>query len=170
MRVLVTAASRHDATLEIARAIGDALTGSGLHVDVRDLATVDALEGYDAVVLGSAVYMGRWLPAALAFVDAHRSTLSRLPVWLFSSGPIGSPSPQPEGEPEGIEELAWELKAREHRIFAGRVDRRRLGFGERAILRMVGAPQGDYRDWEAIDVWAGKIAGQLVTPPVAALA
>ena len=42
--------------------------------------------GFDAVVVGSAVYSMRWMPEATAFILAHRLALSERPVWLFSSG------------------------------------------------------------------------------------
>jgi menaquinone-dependent protoporphyrinogen oxidase len=88
MRVLVTAASRHGATAEIAQAIGDALCGRGLDVTVMPVEDVSTVEPYGAVVLGSAVYAGHWLRPASAFVATHTRALASRPVWLFSSGPV----------------------------------------------------------------------------------
>jgi menaquinone-dependent protoporphyrinogen oxidase len=59
MRVLITAATRHDATREIAEAIGAGLSERGIDAETRPIDEVTDLAGYDAVVLGSAVYMGR---------------------------------------------------------------------------------------------------------------
>jgi menaquinone-dependent protoporphyrinogen oxidase len=92
MKVLVSAASAHGATAEIARAITDALTAHGFVTSMIPPAQVSAIEDYDAVILGSAVYVGHWLDPAKDFVTRFRDALAARPVWLFSSGPVGDPS------------------------------------------------------------------------------
>jgi menaquinone-dependent protoporphyrinogen oxidase len=89
MKVLVTVASRHQATRGIAEMIAEELKTSGLDVDLYDAADVPDLGAYEAVILGSAVYTGGWLPAARHLVDFQEPALRKVPVWLFSSGPIG---------------------------------------------------------------------------------
>jgi menaquinone-dependent protoporphyrinogen oxidase len=163
MRVLVTAASKHEATSEIAEAIGAALRGAGMTVDVRPPAEVTTLEGYDAVVLGSAVYAGRWLDAAKKLAERHRRELLALPVWVFSSGPIGYP-PKPVEEPPDGQLVAEAIAAREHRVLGGRLDRGQLSFVERTIVAAVKAPDGDFRDWDDIRHWAEAIATDLQAP------
>jgi menaquinone-dependent protoporphyrinogen oxidase len=160
MRVLVTAASKHRATEAIATAIAAGLAEEGIRVEVRRPETVDSIVDYDAVVLGSAVYTGRWLPAARAFVDRHRADLERRPVWLFSSGPLGDPAMEiPEAE--DALRLVADLRARGHRTFAGRLEREELNLAERAIIRIVRAPSGDVRPWPEIADWAREIASAL---------
>ena len=161
VRVLVTAASRHGATIEIAQEIGRVLREAGLGVDVEPIEDIEGVARYDGVIVGSAVYVGRWLPAAVDFVKAHRAELAERPVWLFSSGPIGSPEPKPTTPPQDVADLAASIEARDHSIFPGKIDRNRLSFGERTIVRVVRAPEGDYREWATIDAWAADIAGQL---------
>ncbi len=167
MRVLIAAASKHQATTEIAAAIGRELSEAGIEVEVTTPARVQSVEGFDAVILGSAVYMGRWQPSAVTFAERCAEALRQRPVWLFSSGPIGSPQAKPEGDPLEIGELARQIGAREHRIFAGRLDPRRLGFGEKAVVAAVGVPHGDFRDWDEIAAWARHIARQLAQQAVA---
>lgn len=161
MRILVTTASRHGATAEIGDAIAGKLREHDLEVEVREPGEVTSLEGHDAVILGSAVYAGRWMDTARRFSERHHAALRRLPVWLFSSGPIGDP-PQPEEEPADGHRLLGELGAREHRVFGGRVNDADLGWVEKTITKMVTAPEGDFRDFDAIRVWASEIADQLV--------
>lgn len=167
MRVLVSVASKHDSTTEIGAAIAKTLRDAGVEIQVIAPDKVASLDGIDAVVLGSAVYYGRWLAPAIEFVDRHRAALEKLPVWLFSSGPLGSPDPKPEGDPAGVPELVESLHARGHRVFAGSLDKRQLGLGERAVVRVVKAASGDFRDWETIASWAHVIAKELVEAPVA---
>jgi menaquinone-dependent protoporphyrinogen oxidase len=162
MRVLVTAASRHGSTAEIATEIGSVLAAAGHEADVVPIEQVDGVDGYDAVVLGSAVYAGRWLGSASRFVDHHRDALAERPVWLFSSGPLGEP-PRPEGEPPEAAAMIEKTTARDHRVFAGRLDEAALGFAERAITKLVNAPHGDFRHWDEIREWARAIATELAT-------
>jgi menaquinone-dependent protoporphyrinogen oxidase len=160
-RVLVTAASRYGATREIAEAVGRALAARGLEADVRRIEDDADPDGYAAVVLGSAVYMGSWLEPARRFADAHAEALAARPTWLFSSGPIGEPPrPAPEKAVQ-LDEIVAKVGPRDHRVFDGKLDRSRLSLAQRAIARAVGAAEGDYRDWAAIQAWAESIAEEL---------
>lgn len=165
MRVLVAVASRHDATAGIAKAIGRHLTDAGLEVEVRPADRVGAVAAYDAVVLGSSVYMGRWLPGATQLVDRFQIDLRDRPVWLFSSGPVGSPA-KPEGDPPGVAEIVASVDAIGHRTFAGRLDRDQLGLGEKIVAAVIHAPEGDFRDWDAVARWSGEIVKELVREAV----
>jgi menaquinone-dependent protoporphyrinogen oxidase len=159
MKVLVTAASKHAATEEIAQAIGDALTARGIDVAVTPVDDVASVEDYDAIVAGGAVYAGRWMKSAMEFVERNAEGLRARPVWLFSSGPVGDP-PKPEEAP-GVVHIIEATAARDHRVVAGGLDRGLLGLGERVIVKAVRAPEGDCRDWEEVRAWASSIANSL---------
>jgi menaquinone-dependent protoporphyrinogen oxidase len=157
MRVLVTAATKYGATGEIAQAIGAVLSERGLDTTVAPPEQVQAIDDYDAVVLGSAVYAGHWLTPAREFVDRCRDALAARPVWLFSSGPIGDP-PKPEEDPVDVAEIMGATKAREHRVFAGKLVKKQLRFPDKAIAAALRVPEGDFRDWEEVKAWAAEIA------------
>ena len=165
-RVMVVVASKHGATAEIARALTDELQGGeagragGLRASLHDAAHAGAPAGYDAVVIGSAVYAGRWREEARDYVAAHAAQLRDKPVWLFSSGPIGEP-PFPPDEPHDVHPLRQLIGARGHRVFPGRLDKSLLSFGERAMVTAMRAPLGDFRDWAAVRGWAGELAAEL---------
>src|ERR671935_1098993 len=112
MKVLVTAATRHGATGEIAQAIGEALRDQGLDPTVIPAEQVDTVDGYDAVVLGSAVYAGHWLKPAKELVRRCSPALAARPVWLFSGGPVGDP-PKPQEDPVDVAEVLAATRARE---------------------------------------------------------
>jgi len=159
MNVLLTVASRHGSATEVGQQIAQTLVAGGYTVDMRPPDEVTDIDPYDAVIVGSAVYIGRWLEPARRFVERHEEALRERPVWLFSVGPLGEP-PQPAGEPVELPQIADRLGARDRQVFPGKLGDR-LGLGERAIVRMVKAPRGDFRDSHAIDGWASRIAIEL---------
>jgi menaquinone-dependent protoporphyrinogen oxidase len=160
MLVLVTAASRHGATAEIAAAIARVLRLRGIETVELPPAEVTDIDTYDAIVLGSAVYVGRWMQPALSFVSRFETRFANRSVWLFSSGPIGVP-PSPVQGPDMSGVLAT-TGAVEHRELGGKLDKEKLGLLERGAVRLVHAPEGDYRDWGEASHWATEIADTLV--------
>jgi len=160
MNVLICVASRHGATFEIAEEISATLVGAGYQTAVLPPDAVTSLEGYDAIILGSSVYVGHWMDSAIDLVERFSKEITSVPVWLFSSGPMGH-EPKPEDEPADVAALLAATRAREHRVFAGQVDRSRLGLGEKVLLSAIRAPEGDFRSWDEIRAWAGEIATAL---------
>jgi menaquinone-dependent protoporphyrinogen oxidase len=132
---------------------------------VKNLEEVESLGGYEAFVLGSAIYLGKWMKEARSFVDAHADELAERPTWLFASGSIVGDPPvadDPNAVRAGlVETLVETTHAREHKLFAGKLDKSKLGFAERAAVRGAHASEGDHRDWRAIDDWAAAIAREL---------
>lgn len=164
MQVLVTAASREGSTLEIAEAIADALRRRGVAVTVAAPSSVVGVTPYDAAIVGSAVYSGRWLEPAVDLVRGHAGDLRRRPVWLFSSGPIGEPAraivrPMAAG-PQQLPELMRWSGAREHRVFGGRLTPSQASPLRRLALRALRLA-GDWRPWDDIEAWAASIADEL---------
>jgi menaquinone-dependent protoporphyrinogen oxidase len=156
MTVLVAYASKHGSTEEIARFIGKRLTDQGIDADVRPLGEVTDLMGAEGVVLGSAVYVGSWMKEAKAFIERHRDELSKLPVWLFSSGPTGDDAGDVGVSEKQLEQLRT-IAPRDHRLFSGVLDPEKLGFLERRMVKTVKAPTGDYRDWDAIAAYTDEV-------------
>ncbi len=174
MRVLVAYATRHGATAGIAERVAAALTAAGLSAEARPVEDVTDLGPYDAVVLGGAAYMFHWLKPAVMFARRHRKELAARPVWLFSSGPLGTDLVDKDGKnvlqtsrPKEFDELTKLLHPRGEQVFFGAYDPDAppVGLGERFIQHMPAAraamPSGDFRDWPAIDAWAAQIAAEL---------
>ncbi|RSM38146.1 hypothetical protein DMA12_34265 [Amycolatopsis balhimycina DSM 5908] len=172
MRILVAVATRHGATREIAENIAtaatSALTDAGVwsEVEVRDASLVTSTDGFDAVVVGSAVYMGHWLDPATKFAEAFEVELRRVPVWVFSSGPVGDRD-HPTDEPAGAADMVMRLGARGHRLFGGKIDRHALRLPERAMVAALRVKDGDYRDWPSIRAWGREIGMSLAKAEVA---
>jgi menaquinone-dependent protoporphyrinogen oxidase len=165
MTVLVAAASKHGATEEIANRIGADLTKRGLEVEVRRPRDISDLSRYEAVVLGSAIYFGNWMKEARNFVDAHTDDLAGRPIWLFASGSVTGDPPVAD-DPNAIRQslvarLVSSTHAREHKLFAGKLDSGRLSLPERLPVRMAKGREGDWRGWDEVDEWADTIAHEL---------
>jgi menaquinone-dependent protoporphyrinogen oxidase len=165
MKVLVTAASKHGATAEIAGVIRAVLEQEGLSVDLIAPEDVERVDGYDAVVLGSGVYAGHWLKPAKEFVRRYEAELQDRPVFVFSSGPVGAP-PKESDEPAEIPALDASTHPIDHRVFGGRITPSQLGPFEKLIVKVVKAPMIDDRPWEEIADWAKEIARYLNEVPV----
>lgn len=167
MRVLVAFATRHEATAEIAERVGDVLRNAvtaadpAAVVDVRNVHTVGDVEDYDAVVVGSAVYLGRWLEAAWRFLHDNRQALLARPVWLFASGPVGDPL-LPRDEPSEVDHLVGLVGARTHQVFAGALRPAALGGTERMLIHQAHSAEGDFRDWPLISRWSTAVADDLL--------
>jgi len=168
-QVLVSAASGHGSTTEIARRIGQTLINSHFAVDIVPPEVVHSIEGYDAVILGSAVYAGHWLAAARDFAIRFQDPLAALPVWLFSSGPVGDPSRKlvqsMEQEPADVTRIRQAIQVRGHRMFPGKLNPQALSIAQRASLLVFRGMSGDFRDWADITQWADDIAADLAALP-----
>jgi menaquinone-dependent protoporphyrinogen oxidase len=165
MAVLVTAASKHGATFEIAEVIARKLNEHGVSAELVDIEEVSELDCYEAVVIGSGIYLGNWLKEARRFIDAHAAELSQRPTWLFASGSIVGDPPVAD-DPNAlraslVQKLVETTRAREHKLFAGKLDMSTLGLLEKAAVRGAHASEGDHRDWDEIYRWAAGIAAQL---------
>lgn len=170
MQVLVIYGSRLGATRGIAERIATRLREDRLEVTVQPASGAVAFTDADAFVIGSGVYGGHWVKEAAEYVRKHRAVLVHRPVWLFSSGPVGDLATRHTPvEPKEVAGLRAMVNPREHRVFFGALDRSMvggstLGFAERLIAKTM-VPEGDYRDWRAIESWAANIARELARVP-----
>lgn len=164
MRILVAYASKRGSTAEIAETVAATLRREGLGVCLMPAEDVRDLERFDAVVLGSAVYMKRWRGDARHFLKKHRRALRQLPFWVFSSGPVGNPAlSNPEWmKPPKLAEKLEELGGRGHVTFGGRVPAEPRGMGEKAMVEGIPKEFRDRRDWDEIRAWAKQVASDLV--------
>jgi menaquinone-dependent protoporphyrinogen oxidase len=164
-QVLVTYATKYGATAEIAERIAQVLRQKGLATDVLPADGVSDLSQYKAVVLGSAVYIGRWRKEAVQFLKTNEKVLSGQLVWIFSSGPTGEGDPVELLKgwrlPKDAEPIAERIGPRDIAVFHGELDLEKLNFIQRWMIKNVKAPSGDFRDWDAITAWATAIADQL---------
>lgn len=177
MKVLVGYATRHGATAGIASRIAETLTTAGHDARALPVEEVSDLDGYHAVVLGAAAYKFHWLKPAVRFARRHHTELAARPLWLFSSGPIGTDQVDAQGQdvrittrPKEWEELVPLIHPRGEAVFFGAYNPEAppIGLAEKLTRRMPAAntlPAGDFRDWDTIENWAASIAASLDTDP-----
>jgi menaquinone-dependent protoporphyrinogen oxidase len=172
MSILVAYASKHGATGEIAEWIAQGLRAAGQSADTRAVRQAGDLADYEGFVIGSAAYSTHWLTDAVAFVSSNRDLLAQRPVWLFSSGPLGtgptdanSLDPTAPFEPKEIRGFQVAIHPRDHHVFFGALDPGRLSSAEAACLKLPATravlPEGDFRDRAQIQQWAAGIAREL---------
>ena len=167
--VMVIVGSRHGATRGIADCIAETLRAEGLLVGFFDATEAPGPQAADAVVIGGAAYMGKWLDEVTGYVRKHHDLLVRRPTWLFASGPVGDRVVDEHAAdvlapPPFLVEAAQQLGARGTKVFYGRwdPDDPPIGVAER-LFRLLPVsrdvlPVGDFRDWSTIEDWAREIA------------
>lgn len=164
-KVLLAYASKSGSTAEIGEKIVEVLGAAGVEVDLKAVGQVGDLEGYSAIILGSAVYYGSWRKEAEKFLISQAEALKEKKVWFFSSGPAGEGNPVELLDgwtfPPNLQETADGIRPRGTAVFHGVMDESYLNFLERFILKKMDAPMGDFRDWDQIAAWAEEIVQNL---------
>ena len=160
MKILVVTSSKHGATDGVGDAMVEVFRRSG-HLARRVApGEVTTLDGVDAVVVGSAVYMTQWMEAMRTFVSDRAEELRALPVWVFSVGLAGVPHGEVQ-DPMRAARYVTALDPIDYRTFRGRLDPNLLGLRERSVIRLAGGMEGDFRDWDRIETFAEEIVAQL---------
>lgn len=162
-RVLVAYGSTEGSTAELADWVGTELRRAGLLADVLPATSVVGdVASYDAVVVGGAVYLRRWHHDARRFVRRHEAALRRVPVWLFSSGPLDSSAAGGDlVPPRAAADAGRRVGAREHVTFGGCLREHPHRLLARLMAR---SAAGDWRDRAAVETWARRIAVDLQPP------
>lgn len=162
MRALVVYGSSRGGTAGLAEWVAEALTDRGLDTAIGSAAQVEDIDGYDAVVVGGALYNNRWHTDAVDFVHRFPRTLRELSVWLFSSGPLDDSARSSALAPvPHVRDLARALDVRGHMTFGGVLEKQsggRLG----ALLSY--GKVGDWRDRAQVEQWVDRIVAQLAEP------
>ena len=158
-RVLVTYASKYGSTGGVADAIGKELCGKGLAADVALIRNAGDLSLYQGIVIGSAIYTGKWMPEATDFVKKNRDVLGRIPVAYFLVCiTLAQPTEENRAKVlsymEPIMKAVPEIRPLGIGTFAGALDYNKLSWLNKRILKAKGAPEGDFRDWNSIRTWA----------------
>ncbi len=162
-RILIAYATRCGSTGGVADSIGQALSAAGAAVDVYPVKDVNDLRPYQAVIVGSAIRMGKWLPEAAEFVKTHQDRLTRVPVAYFAVC-LAMKDDTTENRHKALSYLDPvrkqfpQVKPVDIGLFAGAVDYKKLSFAYRLILKAKGAPEGDFRNWETIRTWAAGVS------------
>ncbi len=163
-RILVTYATRAGSTAEVAAAIGKTLNKRGFAVDVKSVKDQPELKDYQAILMGSAIRMGNWLPEAVAYVKDNQESLKKLPFATFSIHlqNLGDDELSLLNRQAYLNAVRTLVKPLDEGYFAGNMDLSKLSFADRLITKMVKAETGDQRDWDKINTWATTVLAQEV--------
>jgi menaquinone-dependent protoporphyrinogen oxidase len=159
LRVLVTWGTKLGGTEGIAQTIGQELMRQGYDVTMANASAVRGVDQYNAIVIGGALYANRWHRDARRFISRHLKALRRIPVWMFSSGPLDSSADHGTIPPiEQVSVLMERVGARGHMTFGGRLAPNATGF---PAAEMAKTRSGDFRNIEQIRSWAAEIGKEL---------
>jgi menaquinone-dependent protoporphyrinogen oxidase len=163
-KILVAYASRAGSTAGVAEAIGQTLAESGAQVEVRPMKDVEDLAPYRAVVAGSAIQGGRWLPEAMQFMRTHRAALAQKPfaAFLVCMTLAIANGKYREHVADLLQPVRALVRPVSEGLFAGALDISKVpSFGDRLKFRLSVVfgvwSEGDHRDWNAIRAWAESI-------------
>ena len=165
-RVLISYASRCGSTGGVAEAMGQVLWGMGASADIRLVGNVNDLSPYHAVIVGSAIRMGKWLPEAVGFVKDNRDILGRLPIAYFvvcltMKDNTAENRSTVMAYLDPVRKEAPEIQPVAVGLFPGALDFGKLSFMDTMMLKAKGASEGDYRDWPAVKAWASAVGPML---------
>jgi menaquinone-dependent protoporphyrinogen oxidase len=159
MRILVTWSSKRGATEGIGQTIGEELKARGFEVTAASVDHIGALDSFDTVIVGGALYANRWPRKARRFVNHHVRELRKIPVWLFSSGPLDDSADGGAIPPTAqVAVLAEKVGAKGHVTFGGRLVPDTKGFPASAMAKN---HSGDWRNPIRIRQWAAELATEI---------
>ncbi len=159
MRILVTYGSTRGGTQGLAQMVADGLRAEGFDVDLLPPRQVRRLDGYDAVIVGGALYAFRWHKASRRFVKRHAAEIRQRPAFFFSSGPLDDSAARGDIPPvRGVKALMDKAGVHEHVTFGGRLLPDAKGFPASAMAKKLA---GDWRDAGHVQQWTRTIASQL---------
>lgn len=162
-RVLVTYGSKCGSTAEIAQVIAMELRLHGLDVTVLPAEEVDSVRPFEFVILGSAIYAGRWRRSAMHLLRRDRKLLMARRTWLFQSGlSVVGPGPWQDPTPKAVAAIAEELGTTRPVTFPGALlPETARGLLPRLMAR--GKSAGEHRDWDRIRSWARSVGSEIAT-------
>ena len=162
-RILVAYATRNGSTAEIATAVGKELESAGNTVDVIVIKSITTVAGYDAVVIGGPMYIGKITGEIGKFVGKHKDPLRKVPVAAFAVGmALVSKDPKQIGNiTKSLTDAIAPIVPVAETVFAGRLEPAQLNFVIRKFMEVAKIPAGDFRDWDAIAAWAREVAGKI---------
>jgi len=166
MKILVAYATKAGSTAGVAAEIGRVVESKGdCKVDVHPVAKLKDVDGYDAVIIGSAIRAGKWLPEATKFVEKHRDALSQLPVAYFIVCLTMMEDTEENRRTVAayLDPVCEVVQPVDVGLFAGMMDYSKLPFILRLMMKKMKSPEGDFRDWEAIRAWAAGLCPALLS-------
>lgn len=159
MRVLITWMSKLGGTEGIARIISGELSERGFEVVAKSVDEVSDLAGFDAVIIGGALYANRWPARLRRFINRNTRALRKVPVWMFSSGPLDDSADRGASTtPLDVAVLSERVGSLGHAMFGGRLEPDAKGFIAGSMAKK---SSGDWRNPERIRKWAEQLAREL---------
>jgi menaquinone-dependent protoporphyrinogen oxidase len=155
-KILIAYASKCGSTAEISQKIGEVLSTHNLRVDVKPVGEITDIRGYQAVVIGSAIRFGQWLPEGISFLKSNHDALQSKPTAMFTvhMQNTGDSAEARTNRELYVKAAREQITPKVEKYFTGMIEMSRLSFLERIVYKAVKAKDGDDRDWNDIQSWA----------------
>jgi len=158
-KVLIAFATRYGSTKEVAKLIADKIKDREIEAEISNVIDISSLKGYDVVIIGSPIYMGKWLKEGVDFVQQFSESLNQVPVALFT---VGVTLKDKNEKNIRIAEKSFDVLLPYTNpvmtgVFAGKIDKRNMNFIDKQILKLVKAEEGDFRNPDEISVWTANL-------------
>ncbi|MDO5673189.1 MAG: flavodoxin domain-containing protein [Actinomycetaceae bacterium] len=160
MKILLAVASKHGTTAELATWIASRLEEQGFEVMQAKAQDVTSLAGIDAIILGSAVYLTKWMDGAYRFIKTFEAELRRIPTFAFSVGLSRTKSGGVQ-DPSRVGPVLLTIEPIKYKTFKGALDPAKLNLRERTIAKLGGAYEGDFREHDEVNAWTDEIVAYL---------
>lgn len=162
-KILIAYASKAGSTVEIAKIIGETIASKGMQVDVKPVNEANSIQAYNAVILGSAIRMGQWLPDILTFAENNKAELAKIPAAIFSVHlqNLGDTPAEKENRMMYTKPIKDIVQVDAEVFFSGKMDMSRLSIFEKVLCKMLKSVNEDLRDWNVIRSWANEIPAVL---------
>jgi len=172
-KVLVTYDTKHGATSIVAKKIFDTLcdnSSDNASIDLTFVENLDAdtIQDYDAIIIGSPIYIGKWLPGIKKLLKRHHEAIEALPFAFFVTCTyIGDDTPErqayaKENYVEKNLEKYTAVKPLDIGILGGQFEYAELYPFESFLMKLAGFEEGDFIDDTKIEAWAKGAAEQLL--------
>lgn len=175
-RALIAYDTTEGQTRKIAQYMGEAVRRAGRDAQVTDIRRPPSgfsLDGFDGILVGGSIHLGKHCRHLSAFIRRHKAQLEAVPTAFFSVSLSAAGKEKQKAEAERclnefLQQADWSPTIKT--TFAGGLAYRKYGLLKRWIMKRIARDAGgdtdtsknyEYTDWHAVDQFVQEFLAQL---------